>query len=149
MLPSEIAEHLIKKYPDADIDVYHGYREDWYEEYLIDYLMDFFSFDILGLCGCGSQEDTQFVIWRYLTIRKRYFDERLSWNQVQELYKSELNIDTDNEMHYGLLQFLMYVLDDKGITAHGSGIGGAWLTRLGEMYLDVLNAWAKQEAKRL
>ena len=40
------------------------------------------------------------------------------------------------------------MLDSKGIVEHGSSIGGCWLSKLGEMYLTVLNAWREQEVKR-
>lgn len=43
---SEIAEFVVEKYPDSCIAtnnvVNKGCREDWYEEYLVDELMDFF-----------------------------------------------------------------------------------------------------------
>lgn len=41
----------------------------------------------------------------------------------------------------GLLQFMAYILDDRGFTEHGSSIGGCWLTEKGEMFLTVLDAW--------
>ena len=59
---SEIAEFVVEEYPDCCMAsnnvVSKGCREDWYEEYLIDELMDFFSFEIMNMCGCGCPEDT-------------------------------------------------------------------------------------------
>ena len=39
------------------------------------------------------------------------------------------------------------MLDVKGIVEHGGGISSCWLTKLGRMYLTVLNAWHDREEK--
>lgn len=61
--------------------------------------------------------------------------------RVQQRYKTELNIDDQDDIQWGLLQFMAYILDDRGFTEHGSSIGGCWLTEKGEMFLTVLDAW--------
>lgn len=147
---SEIAEYVIEKYPDCCMacnnDVTKGCREDWYEESLIDHLMDFFSYEILHLCGCGCPEDTYEIIRKILTIRFEWQSRKISYEEVIKRYKNDLGLDTKkNSNHYGALQFVMYILDHNGILEHGSSIGGCWLTSLGEMYLTVLNAWYDRE----
>ena len=151
---SEIAEYIVKKYPDCCMvenhTVTNGCREDWYEEHLIDPLMDFFSYEIIDMCGCGSPEDTLEMIRRLLHIRNNWHDgdnSKKSWEQKNEQYNIQLHINYEDEMNYGLLQFVMYMLDKCGILEHGSSIGGCWLTELGKMYLEVLDKWSEQENK--
>lgn len=148
---SEIAEYVVKKYPDCCMacnnDVKHGCREEWYEEYLIDILMDFFLYEIVDMCGCGIPDYTHEVIRRTLKIRNDWQNNRIKYEEVQERYKNELNLDPKDELQYGSLQFILYKLDSCGILEHGSSIGGCWLTELGKMYLDVLNAWYERNRK--
>ena len=142
---SEIAEYIVEKYPDccmaSNNDVNKGCREGWYEESLIDPLMDFFSFELMDMCGCGCPEDTHELIRKILIIRSEWQDKKISYEEVIKRYKDDLDLDDRNANHYGALQFILYMLDAYGIVEHGSSIGGCWLTDLGERYLTVLNAW--------
>ena len=61
--------------------------------------------------------------------------------------KYRKHLDTEDSLHYGVLQFVLYMLDAKGIVEHGGGISSCWLTKLGKMYLTVLNAWHDREEK--
>lgn len=148
---SEIAEFVIENYPDCCMAhnnvVKQGCREEWYEEYLIDDLMDFFSYEIVDLCGCGIPEYTYEIIRRTLTIRKDWQEDRIKYAEVQKRYKDDLYLDTEDKMQYGIVQLILYLLDSREILEHGSSIGGCWLTKLGEMYLDVLNAWNEREQR--
>lgn len=148
---SEIAEFVVEEYPDCCMAcnnvVSKGCREDWYEEYLIDELMDFFSFEIMDMCGCGCPEDTHETIRRVLNIREDRFEKDIKYDEVQKRYKEELHLNTQDSLHYGALQFVLYALDANGILKHGSSIGGCWLTDLGKMYLTVLNAWHEQKER--
>ena len=55
---SEIAEHIIQYNPDCCMaenkEVITGCREQWYEESLINPLMDYYMFEVMDLCGCGN-----------------------------------------------------------------------------------------------
>lgn len=148
---SEIAEWVVEKYPDCCMSynnvVSKGCREDWYEEYLIDELMNFFSYEIIGICGCGVPEDTYEVIRKILHIRKDWEDNKIEYDAVQKRYKDDLEVNTENDIHYGILQFVLYMLDARHILEHGGSIGGCWLTDLGKMYLTVLDAWYEQNSK--
>ena len=143
MLLSEIAEIIVASYPACRIakDVVHGCREESYETSLIDILMDFFSFEIINMCGCGSPSDTNNMIRKILIIHSEFHDKKINYKTVDERYKKDLDLDINNENHYGVLQFILYMLDSCEILAHGSSINSAWLTELGQMYLTVLNAW--------
>ena len=149
MLLSEIAEFVVKEYPKSFIAVNNvvkpGLREDWYEDYLIDELMDHFSYEIMDMCGCGSPDYTYEMIRRVLHIRKEWFEtDDMPYDVKVKRYEENLHINYENTMNYGMLQFVLYMLDSKGIVEHGSSIGGCFLTELGKMYLTVLDAWHEQ-----
>lgn len=76
MLLSEIAEKIIEKESNLSLEneVIVGKREEWYEESLIDPLIDYYSYDVLRVCGCGCPNDTLDVIRKYLHIRKDWKD---------------------------------------------------------------------------
>lgn len=140
---SEIAEYVVDNNPDCCVknEVIRGCRTESYEESLIEPLLNFYMYEKMDLCGCGIPENTYEAIRRYLRIRKSCFEENLSWEDVTERYRTNLHIDYDDSMNYGILQFLAYILDSYGFTEHGSSVGGCWLTREGEKLLVVLDAW--------
>lgn len=144
----EIGEYVIKKYPESCLArnvTEYGYTyllDD--DETLTEVLASFFAYDVLGLCGCGNPEDTWDVIRRVLRIRSSC-RERL-YDEIKQMYRDELRLDIDNDVDWGILQFILYILDDKGLVEHGSSVGGCFLTELGEMYLTVLDAWFELEA---
>ncbi len=148
---SEIAEYIVDNYPESNIaynnDVIKGYKKEWYEESLIDPLLDFYMHEELGLCGCGNPEFTYETIRRYLNIRNEFVISKIDYQEVIDRYKNDLLLDYNNDIQYGLLQFMMYILDDKDFTTHGSSIGGCWLTKKGQRLLTVLEAWRAREDK--
>lgn len=144
---SEIAEYMIDHHMEESLEseVVRGNREKWYEESLIDPLMDEFWYHDLGLCGCNCPEDTKEAIRKYLHIRKDFHDKELTYEGVVRRYRTDLGIDEHSQVQHGVLQFMMYVLDKEGYTEHGGSVGGCWLTKKGEMFMDVLDAWYKRE----
>lgn len=80
--------------------------------------------EILGLCACGDPE---------LVIRKFYYP------YLQHLNKRRLGEYTVlNEVALNFL--VLYVLYDKGLTDHGTSIGGSWLTDKGKTALMLCDA---------
>ena len=145
----EIAEYIIEKYPESclaqNVTKYgHGYLlED--DEMLTEELASFFANDIFGLCGCGNPEDTWEVIRRVLRIRSEARER--DYYEIKQMYKDELHLDNDDDIDHGVLQFILYILDNNGLVEHGGSIGGCWLSELGKMYLTVLDAWCELEAR--
>lgn len=150
---SEIAEFIVEHNPDCCMAVNHeilkGCRENWYEESLVDTLMNYYMYEELWLCGCGCPEYTYEVIRRYLHIRDSRFENHLNYEDVCKMYKINLHIDNDDSIQYGLLQFMMYALDQCGFTEHGSSIGGCWITDKGGRLLTVLDAWYEREGEQV
>ena len=87
---------------------------------------------ILGFCMCGDPESNlEFIRDTLIFINGnkeiRSFEERE--NQAKELFKTR-----------EIRNFVFYVLDEKGLTEHGSCIPG-WLTEKGKHLLDDLNEY--------
>ena len=150
---SEIAELIVERNPECRMaynkNVIKGCRDSWYEESLIDPLMDYYMYTELKLCRCGIPEDTYEVMRRYLHIRDDMVTNKLQCKDVVERYKTDLHIDDNDSLQAGLLQFMMYMLDEHECTEHGSSIGGCWLTDKGRRLLTVLDAWHNSENNKL
>ena len=108
---SEIAEYMIEHHMGESLEseVVRGNHEKWYEESLIDPLMDEFWYHDLGLCGCNCPEDTKEAIRKYLHIRKDFHDKELAYEGVVRRYRTDLGIDEHSQVQYGVLQFMMYM----------------------------------------
>lgn len=130
----EYLKELVENYPEE-------------EELLIKPLMDYFMYEKLDLCGCGSPEDSYEAIRRYLHVRKDAYDDTFPYNEVYDRYMSDLHINCFDELQYGILQFLMYILDSCGFTEHGCSVSRCWLTESGEMLMIVLDAWHEYNKK--
>lgn len=139
---SEIAKHIATYHPDSELRYYIN-DKNVDEELLIEPLLDFYIHEQMDLCKCGRPEDTYETIRTFLLIRKAWEKNGWSRDNVVKSYEANLHINYKNDINYGLLQFLMYVLDSYEFIEHGSSISGCWLTKDGERLLTVLNAWHK------
>lgn len=140
-----IGWHIVNKYPDSHFShrnmMIKGTSDSYYSEMLVDWLMDYFIYERLELCGCGTPEYTYEVLRRLLGLRAKWEKNEITPPEVKEKELRDLGIDKSTGVGNGILQFLLYVLDSKGLLNHGSSIHGAWLTGEGYMFLDVLNEW--------
>lgn len=111
--------------------------EEWEIENIIDDCLAEFHYeeDGLGICGCGNPEDTHEVIRQILNIQSDYDN----YESVQKKFSDLCNSDMENDNYHGLIQFVLYILNNKGFLEHGGSVGGAWLTEKGKIYLDLLN----------
>jgi hypothetical protein len=120
-------------------------------------LYDFY-FNKLKFCGCGSPEDTLLYIKKLLNLIKRKMDrpydeskkerDNAYWQYQKDLlfiggftpFFNENNKIEPNDIQNGVIQFILYYLDEVEVLEHGGSIGGAWLTEYGEKILECLNA---------
>lgn len=86
----------------------------------------------LGFCGCGDPEAALEFLRDTLNLLNKEFDER--WDGMQKRFP-------DGPMSWTYL----YMLDDKGLTEHGSNIRGCWLTDKGKDILSALNAYSIEQ----
>ncbi len=77
--------------------------------------------EILGFCGCGNPDSAMVFVRDIL----RLLEERKGFG---EEIKKELPSD-------GIYYFVLYMLDNKGLTDHGGSIGGSWLSDKGKEVL--------------
>lgn len=89
-------------------------------------------FTDLGFCGCGDPEGALEFLRDTLNLLNKEFDER--WEGMQKRFP-------DNPMSWTYL----YMLDDKGLTEHGSNIRGCWLTDKGKAVLELLNKYTSEQ----
>lgn len=64
------------------------------------------------------------------------------WHKNKEIFKSYIGVEDVYENP--LYLYVAYDLDRVGCTEHGSSIGGAWITELGEAILVLFEEWIKE-----
>ena len=93
--------------------------------------------DLLGICGCGNPELVLEGIYNLLTlIQDRY--STTNNGLVEEKYEELIGIGDGRKVNWTYLAIL-YLLDDKGFTDHGTGIYGCWIDKLGKYYLKIFS----------
>lgn len=137
----EIAEYFMNdntciscNYKDIDL-----YTCD--EEELISAIKSEFQY-LLGICGCGNPEIVFENIYNLLFLikNKSMWNDDLTrkeskeYEEYQKKYDEFLHIEGNKETDWKSLTIL-YMLDDKGFTEHGTSVYGCWITDLGEWYL--------------
>lgn len=136
-----IRNYIVEKHPDSCLS-YNDRNNIMCDEELLQECEDFFYFEMLGWCGCGTPDVAKKVIRDFLRLHKRVaLPDGLNftiqdYEQRQALFNQRFGVKNvyDNE----LLLCLAYALDAAGFTDHGSSIGGAWLSEEGEMFLWLL-----------
>ena len=115
-----------------------------------------FYFNELKCCGCGCPENTLLFIKNLLNIiyektkrcdNKDYYDRHyyyydLYQKELREVFEFENKQENNNYFSNnqdGIIQFVLYYLDEVEVIEHGTSINGAWLTKKGEQILKILN----------
>lgn len=124
----DVASYILKKYSKRCYDV-----EDC-EEFFYDYK--------LRWCGCGNPGIAKRAVRDFLAILydfRKEADENFDTAYKRKLRNLKERFGVESVYDNELLLCLAYTLDTAGLTEHGSGIGGAWLSKEGEMFLWALN----------
>lgn len=103
-------------------------------------VLEHYLYDIkdgLNICGCGTPWDTAKIIYKVLKIQSKRNDWDNKIADINKLFANDFTKEQERNI-YGVYQFILYILDNKGFLEHGGGIGGAWLTQWGEDLLYVL-----------
>lgn len=143
-------------YIHTDKDIYYYVEnerelEEWEIEDIIGYMAEDIC-EIFNICGCGYPHETLNFMRRVLNCfssernhdepdepyTKGYFE--------PELFKKEFGIDfygdQDKQPHYYVYLWVLYNLDELGVTEHGTNIFCSYLTPWKGHYIrDILNAW--------
>ena len=125
----EIANYLIKKYPDSCLAI--NSQLDWFwkqkDKEIASYRIEYFHYEKLNWCGCGIKEMAMETIYEFLKQSKEP-----NMKRFEELYNCDRIEDNP------LLLCLAYTMDSAELTTHSRTILGATISEEGEMYLDLL-----------
>lgn len=55
-----------------------------------------------------------------------------------KMFNAICGLTEGNRNYEALIDFVLYILNDKGFLEHGSSIGGSWLTDKGKLFLYLL-----------
>jgi len=102
-------------------------------EKVISDIKDEFS-NLLGICGCGNPELVFKGIYDLLILIR----DKSRSTKADEKYEELIGIGNDRKVNW-LYLAILYLLDDKGFTDHGTGIYGCWINKLGEYYLKIFS----------
>ena len=84
--------------------------------------------NFLDFCGCGNPEEALKYIARHLQNIKDKVSGHITYEEYRAKYTSE-----------GEYYFILYFLDYKNLTEHGSSVNGCWLSADGEEILNRIN----------
>lgn len=148
----EIMDFVLKEYPNGCAASNWRNHEYIPKDFEIDqYLEDCFKefiYEDLDLCGCGSPECTYKILQLVLQAHKLSHELENGYEAKKQILNNICGIDMNENSNYlGLIQFVEYILDSYEFMEHGSGIGGAWLTEKGKIFLEVLDTVLKEEEK--
>lgn len=103
-------------------------------------VIQFYWYEVLKWCGCGTPETALMAIASYLELQDRDIKDHESYIKWKNEIKEAFSPDGDEN---GLYQCLAYSLDSAEFTEHGSSICACWLTEDGKYFL-----WAIREAEK-
>jgi hypothetical protein len=116
------------KKPDGSYEDPEGCHHEDAESFLQTY--------VLGFCGCGRPEDSlayvRDVLQHIDNLKQLVLDKKQTYEEWTAAGKKLFATD-------GAEYFAFYVMDTKGLTAHGGSVPG-WLTDKGRKMLEDLNA---------
>ncbi len=93
--------------------------------------------DNLNPYETSNPEDIIEIIRLILTAQNQeeYKDRKLLLNNI-------CNLDIENNKNYnGLIQFILYILNEHKFLEYRFSISGAWLTEKGKLFLELLNMY--------
>lgn len=132
----KILDYIIDTYPDSCLAWKKDNEPFSHVAYTSEECIDFFFHERLKWCGCGWPEGAKRCIRDFLDILSIDYVDAEGYKKRAAAMKQRFGVESvyDNE----LLLCLAYALDAAEFTEHGSGIGGAWLTEEGKMFLYAL-----------
>lgn len=104
-----------------------------YEEY------EKLVFSDLGICGCGTPEETIEMIVEYLKHNIEYKNKYKIEKDFDKVYKEDKEweerfIEENKEL---LFLFMLYILDDKEFMEHGTSVYSSWVIKKGEKLISL------------
>ena len=134
----EIINYIINHYPNSCLAT--NYREGYITDISLEECEDFFYYEKLNFCGCGSPSTAKICIRDYLKMLNDFFEGKEDFEEKYKQKRDNLQkrFGVTSTYDSELLLCLAYTLDAAGFTEHGSSIGSAWLTKEGKIFLWLL-----------
>lgn len=137
-----IAAYLGSVYPSSQI--FEEYEEGFYYDYesFCEGAYDVYRNYALKWCFCGSPEESNRTLYRFLLSRPGCFSSD-DWDRANECLKKYFGVDAVYESD--VLLCLTYAIDGAGLTNHGSSIFSSRLTPDGELCKYLLEHFIDNE----
>lgn len=141
-----IIKSIAEQFPESSFATEHVADDLIYLQFddVLKMAYEYFSYEIIGLCGCGTINNTIDYIVKYLTI-VAYWTDNIRSDNIIDIRNGMMhdNFNVENISDDPLLQFMAYILDDLNFTDHCSSINGTWITDLGRVCLYVYKIYLK------
>lgn len=127
-----LVKYMLEVFSDSCFSTNYGKNNDfrWSDELIIKNAYDVFRYEVLGWCGCGDVKGSDDTVRYFLTAMN-------GWDNRSDIL--EIHFGVTSVYNNPLLLCLAYTMDAAEFTEHGTGIGGAWLSDRGKIYLWLLN----------
>lgn len=129
-----LVNYILEEFPDSCFTHNWGSNNDLRldDNLIIVNAYNVFRYEVLKWCGCGTPEVADELVRNFLRIN-------VSDNLNNRHSQMESLFGTSNIYDNTLLLCFAYTMDAAGLTEHGSGIGGAWTSDRGKIYLWILD----------
>lgn len=139
-----IINYLTKCFPDSCFaHNYESCKNAFYDD-INEELYSYFRFEVLKWCGCGSPEEADKQVVKYLNLvdipwRNKCYTYLENIKDIDRKLKASKKMckeyfDCESVYDNPLLLCLAYSMDAAGFTEHGSSIGGARINDRGRIY---------------
>lgn len=127
-----LVKYMLEAFSDSCFSINYGKNNNcrWSDELIIVNAYKVFRYEVLGWCGCGDVKGSDDTVRYFLTAMN-------GWDNRSDIL--EIHFGVTSVYNNPLLLCLAYTMDAAEFTEHGTGIGGAWLSDRGKIYLWVLN----------
>ena len=103
----------------------------------------------LGICVCGNPEIVMGFVHKALQllkdewrlIRQNEYKSNAQTERLTRTTRQHFRDETDDLFYW----MAWYFIDRAGLLEHGGCIGGSWLSKKGESFLEYLNAHTLKE----
>jgi len=147
-----IVNYLTKCFPNSCFAYNYEQCNNKFYNDINEELYSYFRFEVLKWCACGSPEEADKQVVKYLNlidIPWRDKDKTFNEKYAESKKMCKEYFDCESVYNNPLLLCLAYSMDAAGFTEHGSSIGGAWIEDRGRIYRYAIMKHLENEGESL